>query len=1659
MADIIVNLDNALYKEVTNNRGAVGLGTEYRVNERGAKPNEVVLRWWPVDTDVNGNIYSKLWKIEKLREDFSKYTLADLRNKANRVDLIGYKLGALGRIGGSGESIQEGLDRLFKLELRNILFIGGLTPEVETLSKTWQFFAGANNKDNLASVRRDWVDRILPSWENLIKTMVEVAFSPDRNLDNPNRDLARTPYLGPRIAKEWETFTLTEPSKIYYSYGDLTIEKQFEAGTYSCSNDTFGTDPLPGYPKACYKEEIVTPPPTPPDSTPLPPTPTPTIVPPYDPIYGVIRVDIVKPQLSVINSILSASKELITVKTLQFFDEDREYKTVLNFGLDRQNLIEAWRPVAGDSASVQFKLINPLDDDVVLEESAYITKEFAKSVIDIIDIRQPPFVDTTPYLRPMNMDVGKYNTTKQSINGVTLRTLGLETGSFGQISSSLITYEDKVFNRWYTADYKASELNIDFGDYKNFITFGSAKARLNAFTQKLKKIQQLTVSASLSSSNEGEKIKALEKEYVIRNMDPYEQYLYFAAMDTPYSASAYYVDGGIEYNPTGSWPKDISGKPLSFDNVQTWYSVQSQIADRYDEFNDNRLRRHLPEHIQEDSQSEEFLQFIDMFGHMMDNIKVYIDQFTNIYSTNPNPFEELSMDQVYEVAKSFGMNLPNVYSLETLQTFIESVYGDEGSRALVAETWKRFMHNLPLLYKTKGTRTSLDLLLNIYGLRTPAIQIKESGHPTDIDYLQSDEYSNGLRFNSASVNMITVPFVSASMSASTVQIRFNPTLKKTSTLLHNGSGWAVDIVTHPSASVIYNKIVYVSGSDRLISQENTMGTYGQLRVVSGSSRTVLSQTQFFPLFSDDFTYIMLRSQSSDITVVQTDGDQILFQQSASINWGNLWNTTKIYIGGTSSISVGSFDGIVDEVHIWSNNVSTDSFINQTYDPGSYYGTTYTSPYDSLYVHLGFSQIVSSVTQSIINETPYSSASRIEPITATKFTTSSYEKILRTVKQYVPTVGAMAYSDTKVRVAPPPVFSEKFIDESGTYVLSRTNSIKQLEDKVYTSGLDVLWFAVSPTDFVNQTIIRSMGLVDVNYLIGTPRILRNERYKELDELLQFYQEHYNKNINVNQYIRFYKNLLKAPTEYVKENIPLRTNLLDGIVIESPILDRKRVDIQKTIRVDGANTVTFEKFVTGSGSANVGAYQFDADYELYTPKDTTIITKPILQYVNGRSGQESMLVTSSLVSSNGAVATIPSTIEIQDTIIPVSSETIENIPSHRNFLQNVTTNTNSGSFVISSLTDKGSGIGYVDSIVDATPNEAPITAGYARNPYLGVVTGSLYRVNSEQGTTSPFYAIEPVSNFNDVGTTTYFYTTTGIHWFDTRLIGKNLKLIEGRNIITLEPKYKVHSKQLYKAKFDLKKGEVESEISDLFANITLLDPTSLTDYPGRESTLIQERTYLPSTPYFGVLKIANIFSLYAIAGTPGLRIRLYTNQADQSNDISRPFNTSPQVNVMFDTILPEDDNLVFPYTLIQTLNSTIFFTIENTTGTNITSQLELFYFEYEPSSLVPIGYLPRHYKFTRYEPVAQRRRNYVGCKLTYCPEGCTDDVLNIKNYLGRTKTRVTTIIEEDAPVQIFASPRTSPIVRRTTGGGTPPSSVPGLDGILNVGGKGKLDDKKR
>jgi hypothetical protein len=922
-------------------------------------------------------------------------------------------------------------------------------------------------------------------------------------------------------------------------------------------------------------------------------------------------VNTVPIEIDFVTPIITSALQFLQTASATYIDEDRTLKTLLNYGEDRQSVALAYRRGPLDEnniSSIQLKLLQPVPADINVNSSAFLSREVAKTLIDKFRVRFAPELDSTPYLRPKNLATRENIDTGRSLTNMTLQKLALQSGSVGVIDPTQnVTFKDQIFRQWYSYDFNSAELNIDFTDYSNFVFYSSAAMRLEIFKEKIRQLEKLessrnqiqsiyttnTASVGLIEVQNQSAIFSTEYENIIRSFDRYEQYLYFtpSGSTSAYSASAYYADNGVEYNSIGYWPKSGSALwPVNSSAVENWYETQSLIAQQYDEFNENNLINTIPSHLREDDESAAYVTFISMIGHMFDTIKPFVDQFPNIYSRNLNPNTELSKDLVNEIAESMGFKLP---SLNTIYNLSDNILGTETTdprRDMTAEIYKRLLHNLPFFAKAKGTKTALEALLKTFGITPQLISVKETGAPVTSSYHTFDEFSTGLDFDTTKLSYIRLPISASGKTPQTLQFNCTVAENTTMTILTGDDRWALNAVVHPT---------------------NT--NLGRFEITSGSSNAVILSSSYQDIFNDELINITIQNYpaATSLYVTKVDGEDIIF--SSVTNMGAqfipVWQSTQyVYVGGAGPRVLAQYNGTIDEVRLWNVTLSDETILNSTYDPGTNAGDIYTSAADNLVIQLSFNNVNTALltaSSSLLNESPYKNkftAPPVDTVFAFNVADTDFVRYNRLIRQSMAMAGSTGYLTSKIKVAPPPTF----ISTASGSRLYRTQSIVSPELKRMQAGRNKVILSMSPTEIINQNIIRNLGLENINAVLGSPTTLYTTFNKSLDTLKRHYQQYHYVAVNTNKFIRILSDLSSVLDQVVEYFIPSKATLLKGIVIEPNILEQIKIAPVKNMRVYGKNTrktLTAENSLTGSNPDYGATFNVSKNIDVKPVVETT------------------------------------------------------------------------------------------------------------------------------------------------------------------------------------------------------------------------------------------------------------------------------------------------------------------------------------------------------------------------------------------------------------------------------------------------------------------------
>lgn len=1409
---------------------------------------------------------------------------------------------------------------------------------------------------------------------------------------------------------------------------------------------------------------------------------------PYDPV-----------QVPLQQAIANVLKENMRRIVAEYVDPDRFLKTLLNLGDDTQRILTNWKRDPNDNTKLLVKLLQPLDFTYDVGTDVFISREVANTIVDVVKFELLPELDLTPYLRPYNASLKVLNQKGNLLQNKTLTSIGIDTEGVSDQYGNY-SFANEILRRWFTDDYKSVELNIDFADYKNFVSYGSAELRLAAFRQKLLRLYDLeqnsrffggiatgsifgtnvlyittpvTVSGdtaypspatilppsgsvtvttgstlTIFSANElpsaslylqeNSKKAALEMEQIIRSFDSYERYLFYES-NSAYSAS---LEDNTEYNPDGTWPKRFDGTLYAPNENEAvnWYSLQSGIAQRFDDVNYSNISNAIPSYLQSDAASADFIKFVKMIGHFFDNIKLYIEKLPDIYDRDVIATEGLSQDLVWDVAKGFGLHLTNPHATDDLYDYITN-----GSltkrRELTTELFKRFLHNSLYLNRIKGSRTALHSLLNIFGLNEQIVSIRETDTTTTGSFEIFDEITNVLNFTSGAY--LEFPLSSSLREIHTIQFRFNSTNKQITTLATGDDLWHVRLNTHPSAS----------------------SQLGRIEVTNNIGEVLLTSS-YAPFFNGDYYDVMLRYNPSNVNlqVAKSDGEEILYTSSMYTNASYLVDglplTAKMYLGGSGSLSLNNFDGNVDEVRIWGEEIEDDNFLDQTLNPGSFAGNAYWSAAENLYFRLSFHKPTDLTLGYILNESPYKNKDgvsdptkpllgNITNITAQGFQSApefpyQMSRITRRVYQYTTNGGAAAYGSNKIIIQPPAVFTET--TPLGEPVLHRTKSIVSIDArKQQPQSKKFVGFFVSPTDAVNNLIIRSLGNFNVDDKVGYPGNRYKNSYPEIEAFKRYYNQYYDVPVNIAQFTRFFDKISPALFDQASQLVPAKTTLMLGIIIEPNILERKKVSIDRPINSSGANTKRNLK----QGTA------FNPTYDITLSTEANTLDLRSVTFVPSavQEDYKTIISTEEITGQVQADANsqFETTVEHSITELFGANVTYEtNIAQVTSSIVSDYLNLNSNAITNTINVPVGDYVSYTSNALNITENsivEALYETYESNIEYNNIIS----QQNPYIVQAGLFNEIPPRADFRDYAVINYFNKTNGIYFFERvqkQIIGNNqYNFLTGsqaswsygttynQNDVIVQSggtgTAKYGNGNLYR--FVAQNAPVASYLYpstdpnnwvpifytgkavqkpyrvifntagiENITDLTVL-PVSIVDIarpinePKRYSTQLTLSNISANTQIVGSIRLQLLSELFSIKCSGNLRIRLYDTSQNRLNDISRPVGVEPlgDHGLLLDiTVTPEIQNVIYELFPSVTLinndnpqNALIYYTIDEVGGTTQNDISIVFsYFGIETETIVPKGYLPRHYKFYRDNLLSTKRRNYLGCVQT---QGTTTD----------------------------------------------------------------------
>jgi hypothetical protein len=419
------------------------------------------------------------------------------------------------------------------------------------------------------------------------------------------------------------------------------------------------------------------------------------------------------------NALIDDKNSVPYLKTYLLNFGDNNVLPITNIALDKSNPNEYY---------ILFKLYEPLPSNIVEKDTFWVVEEIINAVKFDVTLESQIIPDPLPQLRGANFDI-------EVAEKNTLPTQYESHNTLLQFTGSSL---HAILNH---LDQQSIQINVNYsGSFNDFVRFGSAEKRVENFYGKVKQIEDYNnfITNYSSSVATTSSLQTLINQYsssindIVSKFDGYESYLYFET-------------------GSGTWPKSTSTAPYTLQSTGsataiTWYNNTLDLAINYDVNNADNLVFLVPEYIRIDENNTPYLTFINMIGHYFDNIWIYLKSVTDLYKSYNNLDQGVSRDLVYYALQDLGVNIYNSSEDDNLGTYAVAISGSNvPSKDLIAELYKRIYHNVPLLFKGKGSKRGLQELVTTFGITGSILGIKEYGGNTNTAASLIDSNSNKVR--------------------------------------------------------------------------------------------------------------------------------------------------------------------------------------------------------------------------------------------------------------------------------------------------------------------------------------------------------------------------------------------------------------------------------------------------------------------------------------------------------------------------------------------------------------------------------------------------------------------------------------------------------------------------------------------------------------------------------------------------------------------------------------------------------------------------------------------------------------------------------------------------------------------------------------------------
>jgi len=333
-----------------------------------------------------------------------------------------------------------------------------------------------------------------------------------------------------------------------------------------------------------------------------------------------------------------------------------------------------------------------------------------------------------------------------------------------------------------------------------------------------------------------------------------------------------------------NWPTTKDGWNLQIVGIDyaDYISQLSSLGDEIDDYKSNLIVRFLtaPQLFEFDTDDQKAQSIFQLYGQSFDRVKKYIDNIAYVRNVTYDGINNIPDVLLKNLSQTLGLTTTNLFDEKTLEDTLYTRQNSVFDGLLVGKTlieaeyefYRRLLVNLTHLYKSKGTRVSIEFFLKFLGAPEPMIKIDEHVYnvtklpnnpdlETDLyDVIQGTKvdtvitgttavtgsiftyYSGGTTGLTSGYTFATGSVTSSStLSRDEYPIDENGLPRKTTNLssdifFQKGSGWNDLTLEHRSSTIIdtdlssgsfVNGVFQLTGRTKTIKTKSKDYTYGE----------------------------------------------------------------------------------------------------------------------------------------------------------------------------------------------------------------------------------------------------------------------------------------------------------------------------------------------------------------------------------------------------------------------------------------------------------------------------------------------------------------------------------------------------------------------------------------------------------------------------------------------------------------------------------------------------------------------------------------------------------------------------------------------------------------------------------------------------------------